>query len=104
MRRAKLTTYGQRGGEGPNTGKRAVTFRFVRPDGVEARTRVFKNPPESDGFVVLYPPYNSHGWLVGQVKARREDFDELLRSAEVDRRRWSDTAPLPVVVEATRLG
>lgn len=31
--RVKETTYGQRGGMGPNTGKKAVKYRVVLPDG-----------------------------------------------------------------------
>jgi hypothetical protein len=105
MWRWKETSFGQRGGMGPNTGKKAATFAYTRPDGVVGRTRVFKNAPEGeDAFVVLYPPHNGHDWLVGQVKAARGDFDDLMRDAARDRARWPQpSGPMPVVVPCRRV-
>lgn len=42
----KLTTYGQKGGEGPTRGKKAVTYIVTLPDGTTAQKRDF-NPPVS---------------------------------------------------------
>jgi len=39
-----MTTYGQRGGDGPNTGKKATTYIATLPDGIEVTKRDF-NPP-----------------------------------------------------------
>ncbi|XAI95987.1 hypothetical protein [Microcystis phage Mwe-JY26] len=103
MRRTKTTTYGQRGGEGPNTGRKAVTFAFTRPDGVEGKTRVFKNPPEGpEAFVILYPPHNGYDWHVGRVAESQGSFDEVLRNSNQPGNAFA--APPPVVVTCRRVG
>jgi hypothetical protein len=105
MRRIKTTTFGQRGGEGPNTGKKAVTFEFTRPDGVSGKTRVFKDIPSGDdAFVVLYPPHNGHGWHTGKVEASASAFDRIMTFAQEHNEKYPKYAgPMPVVVPCKRI-
>jgi len=43
----KVTTYGQKGGEGPNTGKRRVNYEVVLPDGTRLTKSSFtRDVPE----------------------------------------------------------
>lgn len=105
MRRGKNTTYGQRGGDGPNTGQKAVTFSFVRPDGETGKVRVFKDVPDGeDALVILYPPHNSHGWMTGRVEATQSAFDRIMEHAARDRERHPTySGPMPVIVPCKRI-
>lgn len=65
MRRGyKETTYGQRGGEGPNTGKSAVTYQCQGPDGKVWKKRCFKSWMQNP---VMCFYTDSHGvwWVAG---------------------------------------
>jgi hypothetical protein len=106
FRRNRMTTYGQRGGEGPNTDKTAAVFSFIRPDGTTGTKRVFKDIPEESPVynVLLYPPYNGYGWHTGRVATCSSAFAEVFRShASVAATKRLDPPPMPVVVPARRV-
>lgn len=48
-----MSTYGRRGGDGPNTGKRKVTYAAVAPDGTRLRKGTFHNN-EPTAFMYIY--------------------------------------------------
>lgn len=62
----RMTTYGQKGGEGPNTGKKAATYRFTMPDGTVAKKRSFKVDQETAYALV----YEFRGkWYVSAIRS-----------------------------------
>lgn len=48
-----MSTFGQKGGEGPTRGKKATTYVFLFPDGTWGRKRSFQVNAEH-GFVSCY--------------------------------------------------
>ena len=63
--------YGQKGGDGPNTGKKAVTYIAIAPTGKVLIRRVFNDVPvDADGqplkvcVAALLPPVNGHDWSI----------------------------------------
>ncbi len=106
MRRSeKTTTYGQRGGDGPNTGKSAVTWTFTRPDGEIAVSRQFRDNPEgNNAFILCHPPHNGHGWMYSRAEATREDFDQRLAEIARDNAKYDRDRAMPTDVACTRKG
>ena len=83
-RRKTVTTFGQRGGTGPNAGRKAVHFSAVAPDGTHLTHRSFQSEskmlPEC-GIAALLPPYNGHTWLFWTVAASVETMPEFVKQA-----------------------
>lgn len=106
MRRGKTTTYGQRGGDGPNTGKRAATYEATLPDGTTLTKRVFKHArdpraplPEGACVAVILPPINSYAagvWVIGQD-------EQDLPGYALHAMRAKDGARRPYIVPARRI-
>jgi hypothetical protein len=68
MAARRMTTYGQKDGEGPNTGKKASTYRFTMPDGTVTTKRSFK----VDSPVAYALVYQHQGkWYVSAIKAEQ---------------------------------
>lgn len=85
----RRTTYGQKGGEGPNRGKKATTYIVTLPDGSTAQKRDFNPPVNPAGYA-----YQHQGmWYVAAISERDDarfshyrqcpvqDRDELLQIA-----------------------
>ncbi len=82
MRRAKSTTYGQRGGEGPNTGRKAVTYQAPLPGGRTIRKRFYKGAPEAlEAVAALLPPCNGYGWIFWTAADSREAMPDYVKRA-----------------------
>ena len=62
-------TYGQRGGQGPNTGKRATTYEVELPDGTKARKRNY-NVHADAAWAGIY--HFEGRWFVGMVDEYRK--------------------------------
>jgi hypothetical protein len=58
-----MSTYGQKGGEGPNRGKKATTYVVTLPDGTTATKRDFNPPSNPAGYAY------QHGgvWYVAAI-------------------------------------
>lgn len=65
-RSRRMTTYGQKNGESPNTGKKAATYRFTYPDGTTATKRSFKVDAET-AYALVYEFQGK--WYVSAIKA-----------------------------------
>ncbi len=94
-------TFGQKGGEGPNTGKRAVTYEATAPDGTALKARFFRHPRKRDlplpvGACVaaLLTPINGHPWRIWAVGQDRGDLPGYV----------FDFPEEPTIVEARRVG
>jgi len=69
------TTYGQKGGEGPNASKKAVNFTAVAPDGTKLTKRFFNGcalDVTHIGVAALLPPHNGYGWSIWAVAINEE--------------------------------
>ncbi len=74
MRRTKSTSYGQRGGDSPIAGRKAVTFVTTLPDGAELRGRFFKDVPDcAEGVAVVLPSWNGRKPLLWVVRPTEAD-------------------------------
>ncbi len=87
MRRGKTTTYGQKGGMGPNTGKTAVFFEAEAPSGKLLRKRFFRPDSEfggvwTDGVAALLPPINGYDWSIWAVHATQEGMPGYVRESK----------------------
>ena len=78
-RRFKTTTYGQRGGEGPNKGKKATTWKVELPDGTIAKKRSMNVGPDEDAWG-LCSEYQGVWYLDGIMGAERKRDLESRRS------------------------
>ncbi len=79
--------YGQRGGDGPNTGKKAVTYVAVTPTGKVLTRRVFNNVPiDTDGnplpacVAALLPPVNGYDWSIWFVAPSKDQTPRWFNS------------------------
>jgi len=62
----KETTYGQKGGEGPNKGRKATTYRAILPDGsVVEKKSFFESGPTA--LMAIYQ--HEEKWYVANVLA-----------------------------------
>jgi hypothetical protein len=79
-----LTSFvGQSGGDGPNTGKQAVTFVAEAPDGTKLRRRFFNGVAIdlTHGIAALLPPTNGHPWSLWTVAASPETMPDYVQRA-----------------------
>lgn len=103
------STFGQRGGEGANTGKKAVSFSCVAPDGTKLRRRFFGTSRQviPDGQVVvaaLLPPYNGYGWIFWAVADKADALPDYVMRSMKKHADGCGVGPAVVTVEATRAG
>jgi hypothetical protein len=83
-----LVRYGQKGGDGPNTGKKAAVYLAQTPTGKVLRRRVFNNIPVDDAgqpltvcTAALLAPHNGHDWSIWVVAASREMMPAYVKDA-----------------------
>lgn len=79
-RRSKATTYGQRGGMGPNTGKKARRFRITLPSGEVLTKRAFSTGAPICATAYRYQTTGEVGcavWFEGEAVAWEGDFGRL---------------------------
>jgi hypothetical protein len=78
-----MTRYGQRGGDGPTRGKKAVTFTATTPGGLVLTKRFF-NDVQADlveGVAALLPPTNGYGWSLWTVAATEKAMPGYVKSS-----------------------
>lgn len=61
-----MARYGQKGGDGPTAGKKAVTFSVVLPDGTKQRKRSFGTNADP----VAYAYQHDGSWHVAGIAER----------------------------------
>jgi hypothetical protein len=71
MRRVKVTTYGQRGGEGPTRGKTAAIYLVTFPDGTTATKRSFQ-VHDDHAWAGIYQ--HEGKWYVAGIRAESADW------------------------------
>jgi hypothetical protein len=83
-RRYKETTYGQKGGEGPTRGKKAIVYTGTTPDGTPWKKRVF-NERGGDTLIATGFMYNGKPSIVvwpGQPEWEG-DFGRMVATRQV---------------------